>query len=334
MKTTHSFIPAITSVLIGFILLVLTVSSACSAAEISQTFDLHPGWNAIYLEVQPAPRTPADVFGEVPEIESVWTWMGGSSSVEFIQDPAEGLASQPGWRVYAASPDEAYLTDLYAIFANRTYLIKVKGPQMVSVTVSGRSIPDKISWITDSFNLLGFHLDPAVSPSFESYFAPSSAHRSQAVYRLSGQGKWTSIDNPSAAVMRSGEAYWIYCSGASKYQGPLAVEVNGNNLDFGKLLTTKTLTIKNLSSAAKAVRFEMLTPYPDIFTYKNVNTSTQRIDWLKLEAMPPLSVPANGTGYLTVAVRREQMSTSKTETLLGVYDDQGVRILIPMSVEK
>jgi hypothetical protein len=154
------------------------------------------------------------------------------------------------------------------------------------------------------------------------------------MFRLSSQGLWTFIDDPSSAVMRSGEAYWVYCSGASKYQGPLAVEVNGNSLDFGKVLMSKTLTIRYLSTAAKAVRLAMVVPQPNIFVYKSVNESTQRIDWPRLEDMAPLSVAAQGTGYVTVGVRREQMSSAQTETLLGIYDDQGVRILIPMSVEK
>jgi len=319
---------------IGVICLILSSVSAYAAAAITQTFDLHPGWNAIYLEVQPDPKTPADVFGSVPEIDSVWTWIGGNSSIEFIQDPAEGLAGLQGWHVYTASPSEAFLTDLYAIFANRAYLIKVKGAQPVALTVTGTPRFEPVRWQTDSFNLLGFRLDPPSPPTFSNFFSPSSAHYNQAVYRLNSQGKWTFVESPSSAAMRSGEAYWVYCSGGSKYQGPLSLEVTGDNLDFGKIVMIKNLTIRNLSSAAKAVRVVMLDVFPNIFTYKNINTATQRVDWLNLEGMPAVPVAAAGTSYITIGVRREQMSSSRVDTLLAVYDDQGTRILMPMSVEK
>jgi hypothetical protein len=148
---------------------------------LTQSITLKPGWNAVFLEVQPEPRTPVAVFQGVP-VESVWTWHERSSPVEFIQDPAEGLWGKPGWNVYYKTPRDAFLTNLYAIQANRAYLVKLGGTQQVTWTVSGRPAPPRIAWVPDSFNLVGLPVDPAAPPSFQSFFAPSSAHAGQPVY--------------------------------------------------------------------------------------------------------------------------------------------------------
>jgi len=98
-------------------------------SEVTQTFTLRPGWNAIFLEVQPEPRDPAAVFAGLGDLDSVWTRLSRESTAEFIQDPSEGLYGQPGWHAYFNVPESDFrskITNLYAVLGNQAYLVKIK----------------------------------------------------------------------------------------------------------------------------------------------------------------------------------------------------------------
>ncbi|HET7746727.1 MAG TPA: hypothetical protein VFM29_05475, partial [Vicinamibacteria bacterium] len=207
--------------------LAVTASSAVVAAAPSytQTFTLRPGWNSVYLEVEPAARATADVFQGIP-VASVWAWEPRRSTVDFIQNPSDGLFNRPGWLGYfPAGRPEAILTNLFIVQANRAYLIKLEGSSPVVWTVTGRPALDAASWVPNSFNLVGLPVDPAVPPTFGQYFASSPAHDGQPIYRLGSGGVWEPVTMPFATSIRSGEAYWVFCSGASEYAGPVDVSL-------------------------------------------------------------------------------------------------------------
>ena len=110
-----------------------------ASSLVEQTFQLGPGWNAIWLEVQPEPNDIATVFAGLP-FASVWTWEAGTSRVEFLQDPSEGLMNQPGWLGYFPPGPEHFLTNLHTLQAHRAYMVRLAdeaGP--MTLTVSGRS---------------------------------------------------------------------------------------------------------------------------------------------------------------------------------------------------
>lgn len=313
-------------------LLLLAAQGAAQAAPVTtQTISLHPGWNAIYLEVQPEPRDPATVFSGFP-VESVWTWYGKTSPVQFIKDPSEGLMEQKGWIAWFSKAEENFLTNLFAIQANRAYLVKVSGSLPATLTVTGTPIPASMRWTPDSFNFTGFHLNPSAPPSFAAFFAPSKAHKGQAMYRLSDQGKWQFINNPAAAIMRPGEAYWIYCEGGSNYSGQLGIDVPSHGMAYGKGLTRYGVTIKNNASNANTVTLQLQPAQTGVFSYKLYNTATNNYDWPLLETLGSFSISANGERRMTIAVRREAVS-GPVESLLVITDTLGDRLLVPVTVE-
>jgi len=84
--------------------LLMGLSVAAQAAPVDQAITLKGGWNAVYLEVEPAnAEDPAQVFLNVPDVESVWAWNPRTSTVEFVTDPG-GLQApmtptcSPGFR--------------------------------------------------------------------------------------------------------------------------------------------------------------------------------------------------------------------------------------------
>ncbi|MEM0897386.1 MAG: hypothetical protein AAGJ79_10920, partial [Verrucomicrobiota bacterium] len=75
-----------------------------SAHSETQTFNLAAGWNAIWLEIDPADREPATVFDGIP-VEQVWCYFPTTSPVEYINDPEAGLFNVDGWNVYLPEND-------------------------------------------------------------------------------------------------------------------------------------------------------------------------------------------------------------------------------------
>src|SRR2546430_886868 len=104
------------------------VAAVCFAAgvarsqNVTQSFTLQPGWNAIYLEVRPTDNSTATIFSNLP-VASVWTRAERLSSVDFIQDASEALFNRAGWLGwFHPSRPEAFLGNLFAVQANRAYL--------------------------------------------------------------------------------------------------------------------------------------------------------------------------------------------------------------------
>jgi len=308
--------------------------------EVTQTFTLHPGWNAIFLEVQPEPRNPAAVFDGLDDLDSVWTRLSRESTAEFIQDPSEDLYGQPGWHAYFNVPQDDFrskLTNLFAVLGNQAYLFKIKDTAPAggfTWDITAAPSMRKIRWLADSFNLVGFHLDPSNPPTFAAFFAPSPAHNGQAVYRLNNQsGKWEFVQDPASATMRSDEAYWIYCEGSSTYQGPLRVDLPiSDGLHFGEGLTRQTVTLTNLSSVTRTVDFALSGEV--VLYYREWDVTNGYFIWKPLNQMPPVALQPESSRNVWLEVRRELMNSGLSQSLLEISDDRGIRIRVPVSAEK
>ena len=83
------------------IVLIFFQVQTSGAEPIPQTITLNPGWNAVFLEVDPEPTGCAQVFADLKEdLVSVWTWKTRISTVEFIQNPDTLIPCpqhQPEW---------------------------------------------------------------------------------------------------------------------------------------------------------------------------------------------------------------------------------------------
>src|SRR5262245_30041437 len=143
----------------------------------NQTIVLRPGWNSVFLELQPEPRECDVIFSSVP-VESVWAFNRRFSPVQFIQDPVELLLGEPDWLTYLPTSHLARATmNLYTLQGNRAYLIKLPdNATQVSWTFSGRPVVRRMEWLSDSLNFTGFPVDAVNPPTFQNYFATSPAH--------------------------------------------------------------------------------------------------------------------------------------------------------------
>jgi hypothetical protein len=320
----------------GAVIGALAMPAVATAAVHSQTFTLQPGWNAVFLEVQPEPESSEAVFAGLP-LASAWTWVARGPSVQFIQDPSEELIGQPDWLGYFPRPrPESFLTNLFAIYANRAYLLKIEGTQTVSWTVTGRPSLSDWPWQPDSFNLTGFHVDPASPPSFGQYLEPSPAHAGQPIFRLAAGGVWEQVVNPYATPIASGVAYWVYTEGRSSYRGPLALSVpQGDGLDYGGGLTQQRLGIHNLTSQSTAITVRRLpSPTPVALRLFRFDADTGEQSWPPFPSQLVLPTGAGEEQLVDLAVRRTEITAEVGESVLEIRGAQGYRRLVPVRVKQ
>lgn len=322
----------------GLLAAALFAAPARGEAQVTQSLTLNPGWNAIFLEVEPATNDFAELFAGLP-VESVWGWLDKTFSMQFVQNPNALLPDAPGWRARFLKPGEEYLSTLHALQGNRAYLVKLGGSVARSWSVSGKPSLQPIPWVPNSFNLTGFHLDPAIPaaqmPTVAEFLAPSEAHAGKAFYRLVGDA-WTYVDDPAAARLKAGEAYWIWCEGGSDYQGPLALDLPARTgLDFSGGLSELKLTVVNREATSRSVTIlQEPLPIPEVLVVRSWNGTTGKVEWPPLSALGPLTVDGSGGVSLGVAVRRADFTTDLVEQVLTVRDDRGTRIFVPVTARR
>ena len=327
-------------------LLALALAVSAHAQWTTQTLSLQPGWNAVFLEIQPEPRQCDQLFAGMP-IESAWAWNRRFSPVQFIQDPTSLIAGDPDWLVWTPSA----IKNLFILEGGRAYLVKVSGTSAVNWQLVGRPAPRRIDWISDSLNFVGFSIDPQSPPTYASFFAGSAAHAGQPIYRLNASGQWQLLANPANATLQSGQAFWIRCAGQSSFAGPLKLMFEqGNALNYGKTLIELRLRIKNESEAVKSFTVQQLAsaappnvnhpplagPVP--LSYFRMNLASNEYGFVPLPSpLANLQVAAGEERELRLAVRRADMTPAAPgalyQSLLQVTEPSGVRLRIGVTSE-
>ncbi|MBN1672130.1 MAG: hypothetical protein JXR37_13910 [Kiritimatiellae bacterium] len=309
---------------------------ADAAHLVEQTFDVQPGWNALFLRVQPESNAIAAVFQDVP-ISSVWTWLPEGDPAEFVQNLSETLHNDPKWLVYfPTNRVESMFNDLYRVHANRPYFVKSAGTTGVTWRVTGRPAVTEPAWQPNRYNLMGFPLDPAATlPSVQNFLAPSPALQGQNVYRLNVSGAWQLIANPAAENMRAGECLWFFAAAESDYAGLLDISMEaGDGLDYGGALTEKEITIENRAASAATVSVHDLSGPGGPLTYWTFDTNTSQVVWAALPDPLQLTLGAGESHALRLAVRRELFSGDTYETTVEISSDQGMLYWIPLAAAR
>jgi hypothetical protein len=316
----------------------LTVPArAASAADVvRQSVPLRRGWNAVHLKVDPLDPAPAAVFRGLP-VEKVATFFPRRTPVEFIQDPASADWKQEGWSVwFADTQPEALLSDLYAIPGGQGYLVFASAP--ATWEVEGRVVFRPTRWRADSYNFVGFAVDPVSPPTFAQWFAGSPAHqpsRRPLIYRLDATGHWVPVDRRDTTVIEPDAACWVFCQGGSEYQGPLEATVlrstRGGGLDFGKVAETLTLRLRNPGPTPLGFTLELSPDGALPLSYERrlpALGQTARLGLTSLTVFPPLE--PGGELDVRITLDRAQMTAAEATGLLSVRDEVGGVVRIPV----
>ena len=240
------------------LLLSVTLSlPALFAQKVSQQVALVNGWNSVWLEVEPyyevgdtalggpsgtevllagdsrigQAKAPSDIFDN-PAVVMIASPRPALGLAEFYSEEPSSIGgfNQAEWLQWDRT-DVAGQNDLLAMPGNRAYLIK--STAAATVNLSGRAKFFRHTWTPDRYNLVGFGLSG--SPTMEEFFGPSGAtHPVAKIFTLeSATGNWQRVSAGQAMV--SGQAYWVFCSGPSRYQGPVSVDFDlamRGTLDF------------------------------------------------------------------------------------------------------
>jgi hypothetical protein len=304
--------------------------TAGAVAAFQQTITLQPGWNAVYLQVTPDNSDIEDVFAGLP-IQSVWRYFPSDTGTVEVTDPADGLLTVTGWFGYFPEPrPEAFLTNLFTVTSNQAYLVNLESSSSVTVTVSGRPQFRPKRWISNSFNLVGFDVDPADPPTFGDYFADSPAHADQPIFTLDGNGSWREIENLGSTLIEAGRSYWVFTSGVSNYQGPITLQTDlGDEVDYRTALNEQRLSLENNSPFARNITLRRLSGGDNIpLSFELIDDETGEDSFPNLPDTLTLTIPPNDETFLNIQVRRADFTADRMEDIFVLEDGTGGRQLL------
>lgn len=308
--------------------LVTATAFGQQAGSVEQTIQLEPGWNAIYLRIEPNNRDIRSVFSNLP-IASIWRWIPDEAGAEFIEDPSEGLENIDGWFAWFPEPrPEAFLSNLFRIDANTAYLVEVEGNESHEIVIEGRPRVRSQRWEPDAFTLTGLPVSETTPPTFQEYFETSAAHTGQPVFRLDPDGTWQEVDKASTPI-KDGEAYWIHTRGNSRFRGRMGLVLDqGDSLEYSAALTEVTFVLRNRSGRDGTFLIRRLngTSLPMAYLYEDPETG--QTDWPFLPEQLVVPAPEGENIQLTFAVLREQFDRSRMEQVFEITDENGQRILL------
>jgi len=308
--------------------------TAGASVSRTQVIELHAGWNAVFLEVQPAVSAPGQVFSGLP-VQTVACFMGGSLQEQYLRVPGDAPWKDEGWLTwYAPSQAQAFISNLYEIQTHRAYLIKATASFAWRIT--GEASTRAIQWYPNTCTFTGLPIDPDNAPTFKDFFAGSSAHQRLRIYRLQADA-WKIVNDPAHDRPLGGEAFWIQTDGASTYQGQLRVQAPSNGqLDFDLLASEKPVSFANEGASDAQIRVESVadaTGLPLATVVIDLGQRTRNSQ--PLSAISVLPSLAAGTGTtLRLALDRTALQADAQSTLLKITDGRGTQQWLPVTARR
>lgn len=312
------------------------------AAMRAQTMALNAGWNAVWLEVEPEAATPEEIFAGKP-VDIVAAYTLPVSEAQFAKSTTVNMQSLAGWNVwYAPQRADAPLSRLGRLNGNKGYLIHAL--ETATLEIRGSVLMADVRWTPNCYNLVGFSVQTPGGPTFKQFFQGSPAHNHNKIYRLVN-GTWRQVLTPDTETLRTGEAFWIYCAGASDYPGPLQVS---SSAKVGVYLT---------ETGSCNLSFLNRTAHPLAFTLEQVTSGNSDVPMAALVTMyknnvvgevgsAPVDFPAGawsqafpeyeaGTGVtLPLALRPQGLDKGTYTSLLKVTTDLGSVTYVPVTAVK
>ncbi len=305
-----------------------TVAPSQALPVRQQVIELQKGWNAVWLEVQPVEANADKLFAGTG-VEICARYVRPVTPQQFIKSPAERPFNEPGWGVwYASGREEAVVRTMETIDGSAGYLVFAKEAKRWTVTGTVKFKP--VEWRHGAFTMAGFSVDEKAPPRFREFFAGAGGRVGSRIYRLVN-GRWQRVED--TALMKSGEACWIYAEGDSHYQGPLTVRVGGGVVDFGTTTGTITLAPENSSGGAQTAVAEW---FPGSGAGGGLPVERVEIENVTLKAT---AVPVSGALETTAAgeasllrlrIRRDQMTGAVQTGLIRLTDESGAQWWVPV----
>jgi hypothetical protein len=260
MKKTYPFI---TSMLAGVLL--LWSAGRAEGQWITQTFELKPGWNAVYLHVDASHATLQELIDtdNANPIQEVWRWNPSPSTLQFFTNPQLPSGSGTQWASWNRPLGASSV--LQRLGANSAYLVRVEGTLGYTWKVVGKPAAPRYEWTTSGLNFFGFPTPVNSPPLFETFLAQDpELLRTAEVYQYTGGELGTG--NPArlftlrSAPLRRGEAFWMRAGEAyNRYFGPFELELQQvQGVHFQETQGQNRLRLRNVTGNALTVTLNML----------------------------------------------------------------------------
>jgi hypothetical protein len=318
----------------GVVFAALLMSATPITAQTrQQTLNLRAGWNAVFLEVEPANPNPSAVFTNMP-IDIVARYFPRTSPVQYIVDPSSAPWNESGWGVwYGPTRPESIISSLHSIHGQKAYLVHTTSA--CTWNIGGTAVFERLSWQADSFNLLGFCIDENMPPTFGRFFAGAGSRIGERIYQLDAEGKWQPV-LAAATTIRPGEACWVYCRGKTDYQGPMDVKIAGlGGLDFGGTGSGLDVELINCLSEPATVTLEVVPGGGDLPLSQVLrDVSQMQFSYPELPAVTQLIIGPSQMESFRLQVRRERMIAATQTKLIKITTSHGVRYWMPIRAQR
>jgi hypothetical protein len=206
----------------------------------SQSFVIKPGWNAIYLHVDPSYTNLDNLIGGDPSnpISEVWMWVPTASTIQYVTSPQAPINGSSQWSSWVRN-GAGLGTTLSSMIPNAGYLIHSLAASNYTWTIKGKPVAPHYTWTTTGINLIGFPTRPATPPLLDNFLSFSPVFQSVAdIYQYVGGSLGPAnpapVFAPHTVTVNRGKAFWIR-SGSffNNYFGPFQVGVGGDGVIFG-----------------------------------------------------------------------------------------------------
>lgn len=232
----------------------LGLATSGSAQWATESYDLKPGWSAIWMSIDASHEDINTLLAGQPDIEEVWQWNPNSSTAIFTQSPSEPVQGDAQWFVWKRGfPIDSTIT---RFSGNAAYLVKLADlASPTTLQLTGIPVPPKYDWSRSGVNFLGFPMKtPAVvnDHNFERFLSFSDElSPGPDLYRYDGGDLGPSnpiqITAPRFTAVERGQAYWIRSAQYSSYYGPLRLSISGSGLFFGDTGSSRTFRLENVT---------------------------------------------------------------------------------------
>lgn len=308
----------------------------------TQQFVLQPGWNAIWVELDPVDPSPAAVFSGLPadRLESVWGWSTRQTTVDYISDSGEAPWNRDSMLMFLpATRPEAFQNNLNAIQACRAYVVKIAAGSPLTLTITGTPSFAYPAWVPNVYNMRGFPVTgEANQPTFKDFFSSSPAHydstasRLENIYKLNPNGSWTLV--PATEVVVQGAAYWVYCRGASSYVAPFEASApQSAGFEFGLTGKEIGLALQNRRSTAASALIAGLNIGSGAFSEVTLSATADLV-YTTVTGSLTRAVPASDLLALSYQINRDKLPSDSFESIVTVTDGKGIRFRIPLSAQR
>ncbi len=310
-----------------------------------QTVTLTKGWNAVYLQVEPADPSCEEVFGDWP-VTSVSLYNMEQSVARFTESPDEPVNIADEFLTWTPGVP-AGVNGFNAVLAGHSYLMFASVGCTRNLT--GRPAVPRIEWIpgTNACNLVGFRQNG--NAKFGTYLAGAGFNWTKlAVYTVSGTNSirlatervgGLTGESLNTALIVPGKAYFIVCDKVSEFSGPVKVSPAGTGgIYFPSNSVYQTLRLKNENGAPLSVTLSMtnsatapsggvpVLPVLHVFDYLE--------GWLPLTNAVQRTLADGEEWTFPLAVDRTDMIADQPYGgLLVCTDAAGGRVEIPLEAE-